>query len=113
MRCRRIWLTWLTVCSLFFYLSAVGFGLITALLPLKDILSTNEFILIAKVEKIFAGKPAVVLAVAEDLKGKAPFRKLPIALTGDSEAKKEKQVPLLLKRLAPDLPLILFVSPRG
>ena len=56
-----------------------------------------------------AEKPALVLVVEEDLKGKAPVRRLAILLKGDAEAKKKNHVPLILKRVAPKLPILLFI----
>src|SRR5713101_7940260 len=81
--------------------------------PLGDVLKDHQFIFTVKVDTLDPDKPAMVLTVDEDLKGKAPFRRLPVNLKGDSEAEKEKQVPQLLKRLAPNLPLVLFVHERG
>src|SRR5687767_11549721 len=86
---------------------------IMRLVPLREVLNSEEHIFIAKVEAIDAAKPTMVVKVDEQLKGKVPFEKLPVNLTGDSEAEKEKQTPQLLKRLARDLPLILFTSKRG
>jgi outer membrane protein assembly factor BamB len=101
----------------------LGIGLILAarpaqavimrLTPLSEVLSKEDFIFTAKVDSLDPDKPAVVLLVDEDLKGKAPFRKLAVSLKGDSDAEKEKQTPQLLKRLAPNLPIILFVNERG
>jgi hypothetical protein len=88
-------------------------AVITAQFPLKDVLANGQYIFMAKVEKIDPDKPALVLRVDEKLKGKPPFEKLPINLTGDSEGQKLKHTPQLLKRLAPDLPLIVFVNQRG
>jgi outer membrane protein assembly factor BamB len=64
------------------------------------------------VETLDPNRPAMVLVVEDDLKGKAPFRKVPVNLQGDAEAAKGKQVPLLLKRLGLKLPLLLFVKQR-
>ena len=66
--------------------------------------------MVAKVEKLYPEKPAMLLNVEDDLKGKLPFRKLPVHLKGDTEANKLNHVPQLLKRLAGDLPIILFVE---
>src|SRR5262249_2267512 len=88
-------------------------AVITAPPALQAVLANYPLILVAKVEKIYPEKPAMVLAVAEDLKGKAAFRSLPINLKGSEEAQKEKHTEILLKRLAPDVPVILFISPRG
>ena len=83
-------------------------ALIARAMPLKDVLAESHLILMAQVESIDADKPAVVFSAVENLKGKASFKKLPINLTGDSEAKKLKHTPQLLKRLAPKLPLVVF-----
>ena len=88
-------------------------AVIQRLTPLSDVLRESQFIFAAKVEKLDPEKPAAVLAVDEDLKDKAPFRKLPVSLKGDSEAEKDQQTPKVLKRLAPNLPLVMFVNQRG
>jgi outer membrane protein assembly factor BamB len=80
--------------------------------PLKTVLAESQFIFIAKVETLDPDKPAAVLVVDEDMKGKAAFRRLPVNLTGDADAVKAKQTPQLLKRLAPKLPVVVFVSER-
>jgi outer membrane protein assembly factor BamB len=84
-------------------------ALITALTPLKDVLQQSTFIVAATVEAVDADKATMVVVVEEDLKGKSPMRKLPILLKGDAEAKKKDHVPLLLKRVAPKLSLVLFI----
>src|SRR5713226_3401725 len=84
-------------------------AVITVLIPLRASLAVNQFIVVAKVDKLYPETPGVTLAVAEDLKGKAPFRKLAVNLKGDRDSQKTKDTQRLLKRLAPDLPLILFV----
>ncbi len=87
-------------------------GLITRLTPLRDVLHEATFIFTAKVESVDADKPSMVLVVDEDLKGKTPVRKLPVLFKGDAEAKKNNHIPLILKRVAPKLPLVLFVLKR-
>ena len=84
-------------------------ALIMALTPLQDVLKQSTFIVSARVASVDAEKPAIVLVVEEDLKGKAPVRRLPILLKGDAEAKKKNHVPLILKRVAPKLPILLFI----
>lgn len=93
--------------------TSTAWAVITALLPLQDVIRSSHYIVVAKVEKFYPEKPAMLLHVDEDLKGKMPFRKLGVHLKGDSEAEKLKHVPQLLKRLGPDLPLILFVEDKG
>ena len=81
---------------------------------MKSVLSGNRFILMARVEKLDPQKLTAVLIVTEDLKDKLPMRRLPLNLgTGDSDAKKLGHTPLILKRLAVDLPVVLFVENKG
>src|SRR4051812_36370451 len=87
-------------------------AVIIRLLPLGDILSDATFVFTARVEKFDADNQRMVLVADEHLKGKGPFSKLPVILKGDEEADKNKQTPLLLKRLANNLPLVLFVAQR-
>ncbi|MHB1425654.1 MAG: outer membrane protein assembly factor BamB family protein [Gemmataceae bacterium] len=84
-------------------------ALITALTPLQHLLDDSTFIVAAKVESVDGDRPSMVLVVDEDLKGKAPPRKLAVLLKGDAEAKKKNQVPEILKRIAPKLSLVLFI----
>jgi outer membrane protein assembly factor BamB len=84
-------------------------ALITALTPLQNVLQQSTFIVSARVESVDADKPALVLVVEDDLKGKMPVRKVPILLKGDAEAKKKNHLPLILKRVTPKLPLVVFL----
>jgi outer membrane protein assembly factor BamB len=84
-------------------------ALITTLTPLQDVLKQATFIVTAKVESVDTDKPAMVLVVDADLKGKSPVRNLSVLLKGDAEAKKRNHVPQILKRIAPKLPLLLFI----
>jgi outer membrane protein assembly factor BamB len=82
---------------------------ITALTPLQNVLKQSTFIVSTNVESVDADKPEMVLVVDEHLKGKSPLRRLAILLRGDTEAKKRNHVPQILKRVAPRLPLLLFI----
>lgn len=92
------------------YAASQAEALIMAKYDLKQMLADSEFVVVAKVDQLFAEKPAMILTVQEDLKGKAPFRRLPTNLKGDSVAADLKHVPILLDRLAADLPVVLFVT---
>ncbi|GDY06646.1 hypothetical protein LBMAG52_01320 [Planctomycetia bacterium] len=83
---------------------AVAF--IQKLFPLQEFIDDSDFLFTAKVERVDPDKPSAVLVLGEHLKGKAPFTRIPINLTGD----KQKHAPQLLKRIAPDLPLIVGVK---
>lgn len=90
--------------------TAPAWAVIERLTPLEEVINKQaSFIFTAKVDKLDPDKPSAVLEVGEALKGKAPFTRLPINLTGDGDAKKKKETPQLLKRLAPKLPLVVFV----
>jgi len=94
-------------------LAPAAHAVIKALMPLRSALGANQFIFIAKVEKLLPERPGMILAVAEDLKGKAPFRSLAVNLKGDRDSQKDKDTERLLRRLAPELPVVLFVFHRG
>ncbi len=94
-------------------LAPMAFSVIKALTPLRTFIKDAQYIAVAKVDSLYPDKPAMVLLVQDDVKGKLPFRKLPIHLKGDTEAEKLDHPALLLKRLAPDLPLVLFVNQVG
>jgi hypothetical protein len=76
--------------------------------PLRQmIFGATEFIFVAKVSRFDAERPTMVLAPSEHLKAKAPFERLPINLKATGE---QKYAADLLKRLADDLALVVFVS---
>ena len=103
--------SFLAVASLF--VAAPAWAVITALTPLSGPIKENPFICTAVVESVNPDVPGMVLAVDEVLKGKPPFKKLAVNLTGDHDSQEKKETPLLLKRVAPKLPLVLFVNQNG
>ena len=76
------------------------------LFPLQEFIDDSDFVFTAVVEKIDPAKPSAVIVVKDSLKGTAPFARIPVNLTGD----KQKHTPQLLKRIAPDVPLIVGVK---
>lgn len=83
-----------------------AYAFIQAKFPLQSLLDSSDYILLAKVERLDPTKPAAVLTVERSLKGEVPFQRIPINLTGD----KEHHSPELLRRLAPDLPVVVCVK---
>ncbi|MCS7167758.1 MAG: PQQ-binding-like beta-propeller repeat protein [Gemmatales bacterium] len=79
---------------------------IDRLTPLKDLLDDSDYIVVAQTESVSAENKLAVFTAREDLKGKAPFRTLRVQLTPD----KEKHVPHLLKRIAPRVPVVFFIT---
>src|SRR5262245_15944541 len=76
--------------------------------PLKKMIfgeGSSDFIFLAKVTRLDAARPTMVVVPGDSLKGKAPWERVPVNLKGE-----EKDIPKLLKRLADDLPLVVFVT---
>jgi outer membrane protein assembly factor BamB len=92
---------------------APAHAVITRLTPLAEILSGQQYIFTATVEKADPAIPGIVLSVNDQLKGKVPFERMPVNMTGDSEAKKEKHPEQLFKRVKPKLPVMVFAGGRG
>ena len=84
-------------------------AVITSAPSLEKLLADVQYVCTAKVERLDPERPGMVLTVDGDLKGKMPLRRLALNLKGDSQAAKYKHTPQLLKRLAKDLPLVLFL----
>ena len=95
------------------FFSAPAWAVIKNVVHLRSVLASEEMIFFAKVEKIDPARPAVVFTVGEALKGKPQFGRMPVNMTGDAEAKREKHTEKILKRLGPDLNVVMFVSKRG
>jgi outer membrane protein assembly factor BamB len=85
-------------------------AVILRLTPLKDVFAESQLIFTVAVDALDPDKPSVTFKLDESLKGKPPFEKLPVNLTGDSEAKKSDDTAKLLKRLAVKMPLVIFAT---
>jgi outer membrane protein assembly factor BamB len=85
-------------------------AVITAPVKLSAFMSESDYILVAKIESLDAAKGQIVFSVKEDLKGKFDLRRINVVIRPDQDAVKDNHVPQLLKRLAPELPLVLFIS---
>src|SRR5262245_24424939 len=91
-------------------LSATAQALVTRPTHLQDMLTEATVILAVRVESLDEKRPAMALTVEEALKGKPEWKKLPVLLEGDARARKLKEVPQLLKRLAAKQTLVLFAT---
>src|SRR5207248_1196917 len=83
-----------------------------SLVGLQTILSTSKYMCVARVESLAPDRPGMVLTIDSDLKGKLSSRRMAVNMQGDAEGKKEEQGKKLFKRLAKDLPVLLFVTER-
>lgn len=88
-------------------------AVIKVLTPLNTYVGLSKYIFVAKVEKYFPEKPALILNIQDDLKGKAPYRRLPVTIKVDSKAANENFIPPILKRLSVDQEIVFFVLERG
>ena len=96
----------IVLASSLFLVHAGAWAFIQKLFPLQEFIDDSDYIFTATVEKVDADKPSTVLVLSEPLKGEAPFKRLPINLTGD----KQKHTPQLLKRIAPDVRLVIGIK---
>src|SRR5262249_15633261 len=107
---RRSWLGGVLLALAFFGLATRADALITAPRNLSDFIGDANFIFTAKVDSVDAEKLRLVLTFDENLKGKVPFERLSVNLKGDTDSATLKHRPLLLKRVAPKLPVVVFVT---
>lgn len=107
---RRSWLGGVLLALAFFGLETRADAVITAPRHLSDFIADANFIFTATVDSVDAENLRMVLTFDENLKGKVPFERLPITLKGDADSDKLKHRPLLLKRVAPKLPVVVFVT---
>ena len=86
-------------------------AVITAKTPLSAIEGAAKYIVVGKVEKYFGDKPAMLVTITEDIKGKAPFRQMPLnCKVADEKAFKDNQIEPLLKRFGPDIEIVFFIA---
>ena len=76
-------IAFLSGCVFFCVVAQHAAAFIQNLFPLQEFIDDSDFIFTATVEKIDPAKPSAVLVVKEHLKGKGPFTRIPINLTGD------------------------------
>lgn len=110
---RRIWTGGVLLGLVLTLSGSLAHAVITSLTPLSLVIEQQHYICVAAVEKLYPEKPGMVLKVNDDLRGKLPCRRLSVILQGDSYAQKNKHTPQLLKRLAPELPVLLFANQAG
>jgi hypothetical protein len=95
------------VCVVAGLFAAPALALIQVLLPLETLIQKEaDYIMLAEVDQVDPARPAAVIVTRQTLKGKPPFERIPVNLKGDEL----KHTPQLLKRIAPKLPLVLFVG---
>ena len=96
----------LIACAGSVVIAAPAFAVIERPSALKTVLDGADAIFVATVERLDPARPAAVFTVERELKGTAGVARLPVNLAGD----KADQAAKLLERLAPGLPVVLFVT---
>lgn len=97
-------------------LSASAQAVITKLTPLGEVLESDQYAFVAKVEKLDPtnkDRPAAVFTLEKKLKGEPPFARIPVNMTGDDEAKKAGDTKAVFDRLDASRQLVFFVRKQG
>src|SRR5262245_45920375 len=87
-------------------------AVITKLTPLAEVLESDQYIFVAKVDKLDPDnkeRPTAVFVLDKKLKGEPPFDRLPVNMTGDNEAKKAGDTKTIFDRLDKSRQLVFFV----
>jgi len=91
-------------------------AVITALTPLAGLLESDQYIFVAKAEKLDPDnkdRPTAVFKLDRKLKGEPPFERLPVNMTGDDEGKKAGDTKAVFDRLDTSRQLVFFVRKQG
>jgi len=80
--------------------------------PVKDLIRDADSITTVKIDALDPSKPSMTLSFDRNLKGKAPFEKIDVDMTGEAE-KGPWPSGELQKRLAPGLTVVVFGNPKG
>ena len=91
-------------------------AVITKLTPLAEVLESDDFIFVAKVDKLDPDnkdRPTATFKVDKKLKGEPPFDRIPVNMTGDDEGKKAGDTKTIFDRLDSSRQLVFFVRKQG
>lgn len=91
-------------------------AVITKLTPLAEVLESDQFIFVAKAEKLDPDnkdRPTATFTVVKKLKGEPPFDRVPMNMTGDDEGKKAGDTKTVFERLDTTRELVFFVRKQG
>lgn len=100
---------WLVLCCSLGGLVPVHAKIINPI-TLEQVVKGQPFIFTAKISEVLPDKPGLVFVPDQQLQGKFPFERVPVNLTGDAEANKEKQTAMLLERVASETILVVFAD---
>ncbi len=96
--------------------STAAQAVITKLTPLAEVLESDQYIFVAKVEKLDPDnkdRPTATFKLDKKLKGEVPFDRLPVNMVGDDESKKAGDTKAMFDRLDASRQLVFFVRKQG
>src|SRR5690349_21095277 len=88
-------------------------AVITKLTPLAEILESDQFIFVAKVDKLDPDnkdRPTATFKLEKKLKGEPPFDRIPVNMTGDEDGVKAGDTKTIFERLDASRQLVFFVK---
>jgi outer membrane protein assembly factor BamB len=91
-------------------------AVITKLTPLAEVLESDQYIFVAKADKLDPDnkdRPTATFKLDKKLKGEPPFERLPVNMTGDDEGKKAGDTKTIFERLDTARQLVFFVRKQG
>lgn len=91
-------------------------AVITKLTPLAEPIERDQFIFVAKADKLDPdnkARPTAVFVLDKKLKGDPPFDRIPVNMTGNKEAKKNGDTKTIFDRLDTSRRLVFFVHRDG
>jgi outer membrane protein assembly factor BamB len=83
---------------------------VTTEVTLGSLVKDMPIIFTAKVTEFLPDKPGMILTPVDRLRGEFKFDRVPVNLTGDREAIKDKEPALILDRLDKDVILVVFAA---
>jgi outer membrane protein assembly factor BamB len=96
--------------------TAAAQAVITKLTPLAEVLESDQYIFVAKADKLDPDnkdRPTAVFKLDKKLKGEPPFDRLPVNMAGDDEGKKAGDTKTIFDRLDASRELVFFVRKQG
>src|SRR5262245_25682469 len=94
------------------FTATAAHAVITKLTPLAEVLASDEYIFVAKVDKLDPDKPSAIFTLEKKLKGDPAFDRIPVNMTGDDEAKKANDTKTIMERLE-GRKVVFFVRQQG
>src|SRR6266545_466420 len=96
--------------------TAVAQAVITKLTPLAEVLESDQYIFVAKADRLDPDnkeRPSAVFTVEKKLKGEPPFDRIPMNMAGDDEGKKAGDTRTIFDRLDTSRQLVFFIRKQG